>query len=76
MACASTYFTVKPVYNGHSQTDQKWFSGLFLLNAGRKYCRMRQEEHSAILSTPIKLLFVIEVFVMPIFSGRFTQVLP
>ena len=32
------------------------------LNAGQKYCRMLQGEHSAILSTFIKLLFVIKVF--------------
>ena len=43
------------------------------LNAGQKYCRMLQREHSAILLTLIKLPL------RPLFclflSGRFTQVL-
>ena len=34
-----------------------------------------EEEHSAILSTFIKLPFVIKTFVLSIFSDRFTQVL-
>ena len=38
------------------------------LNAGQKYCRMLQREHSAILSTFIKLLFVIKSFVLSIFG--------
>ena len=46
-----------------------------LLNAGQKYCKMLQGEHSAILLTLIKLLFVIKIFVLSILSGRFTQVL-
>ena len=49
--------------------DQLW------LNAGQKYCRMLQGEHSAILSTFIKLPLVIKVFVLSILSGCFTQVL-
>ena len=32
-------------------------------------------EHSAILSTFIKLPFVLKIFVLSILSGRFTQVL-
>ena len=43
------------------------------LNAGQKYYR---REHSVILSTCIKLPLVIKIFVLSIFSGRFTQVLP
>ena len=38
------------------------------LNAGQKYCRMLQGEHSAILLTCIKLLFVIQIFVLSIFE--------
>ena len=49
--------------------DQLW------LNAGEKYCRMLQGEHSAILSTFIRLPFVINIFVMSFLNGRFTQVL-
>ena len=45
------------------------------LNAGHKYCRMLQGEHSAILSTFINLPFVIKILVLSILSGRFTQVL-
>ena len=36
------------------------------LNAGQKYCRMLQGEHSAILSTFIKLPFVIKICVLSI----------
>ena len=39
------------------------------LNAGQKYCRMLQGEHSAILSTFIKLPFSIKTFVLSILSG-------
>ena len=47
------------------------------LNAGQKYCRMLQWDHSAILSTFIKLhaLFVIKIFDLSFLSGRFSQVL-
>ena len=37
-------------------------------NAGQKYCRMLQGEHSAILSTFIKLPFVIKTFGLSIFE--------
>ena len=43
----------------------------FSLNAGQKYCRMLQREHSAILSTFIKLPFVIKIFVLSIFECPF-----
>ena len=38
------------------------------LNAGQKYCRMFQGEHSAILLTLIKLPFVFKTFVLSIFE--------
>ena len=38
------------------------------LNTGQKYCRMLQGEHSAILSTFIKLPFPIKTFVLSIFK--------
>ena len=41
------------------------------LNVGRKYCRMLSEEHLAILSTFIKLPFVIKIFVLSIFELPF-----
>ena len=42
------------------------FQDRLLLNAGQKYCRMLQGDHSAILSTFIKLLLVIKIFVLSI----------
>ena len=53
---------------------KNWFSKFqykLLLNAGQKYCRMLQREHSAILSTFIKLPVVIKIFVVSIFEGLF-----
>ena len=47
------------------------FQDQLLLNVGRKYCRMLKEEHSAILSTLIKLPFVIKIFVLSIFEWLF-----
>ena len=44
------------------------FQDQLSLNAGRKYCRMLQGEHSAILLTFIKLPFVIKIFVLSIFE--------
>ena len=41
------------------------------LNAGQKDCRMLQGEHSAILSTFIKLPSVIKIFVLSIFEWSF-----
>ena len=51
------------------------FQDQLSLNAGQKNCRMLQRENSAILSTFIKLPFVIKIFVCLFLSGRFTQVL-
>ena len=44
------------------------FQNWLLLNAGQKYYRMLQEEHSAILLTFIKLPFVFKTFVLSIFE--------
>ena len=51
------------------------FKDQLLLNTGQKYCRMLQGEHSAILSTFIKLPCVIKIVFCQFLSGRFTQVL-
>ena len=48
-----------------TETD---FQDRLSLNAGQKYCRRLQVEHSAILSTVIKLPFVIKIFVLSIFE--------
>ena len=53
----------------HSKRTPKiGFQGQLLFNAGQKYCRMLQGEHSAILLTFIKLPFVIKIFVLSIFE--------
>ena len=41
------------------------------LNAGQKYCRMLQGEHSAILLTCIRPPFVIKIFALYIFEWPF-----
>ena len=56
----------------YSKTYLKWplkKEDQLSLNAGQKYCRMLQGEHSAILSTFIKLPFVIKIFVLSFLSG-------
>ena len=64
----------------YSKTCVKWpltkrpklgFQDQLSLNAGQKYCRMLQGEHSAILWTFIKLPFVIKIFVLSIFEWLF-----
>ena len=52
------------------------FQDELLLNAGQKYCRILQGEHPAILSTFIKLPFVVKPLFCLFLSGSFTQVLP
>ena len=47
------------------------FQDQLSLYAGKKYCRMLQGEHSAILFTCIKLPFVIKIFVLSIFEWPF-----
>ena len=44
------------------------FQDQLSLNVGQKYCRMLQGEHSAILSTFIKLPFDFKTFVLFIFE--------
>ena len=58
-----------------SERQKIGFQDQLSLNAGQKNCRMLQGEHSAILLTFIKLPFAINIFVLFIFSGRFTQIL-
>ena len=59
---------VKPPF---SKRPQFGFQDQLLLNAGQKYCRMLQGEHSEILSTFIKLPFVIKIFILSIFEWPF-----
>ena len=61
--------TVKPVLSGHSKRRPKiGFQDRLSLNAGQKYCGMLQGEHSANLSTCIKLPFIFKTFVLSIFE--------
>ena len=57
------------------KTPKIGFQDLLSLNAGQKYCRMLQGDHSAIISTFIKLPFIIKIFFPLILSGRLRQVL-
>ena len=54
-----------------SKRSKIGFQDQLSLNAGQKYCRMLQREHSAILPTFIKLPFVIKIFVLFIFERPF-----
>ena len=59
------YYMVKPVESGHPKEDRKL---VFHTN----YHLMLKGEHSTILSTFIKLPFVIKTFVCLFMSGCFT----
>ena len=67
--------TVEPVLSFHSNRRLKLvFQDRLALNAGQKYCRMLQREHSAILSTFIKVRFVLKiVFLCLLLSGCLRQ---
>ena len=68
--------TVKPALSDHSKRRPKLgFQDRLSLNAGQKYCRMLQRDHSAILSTFIKLPFVIKIVFCLVLIGRLRQVL-
>ena len=56
---------------GHKESNQSINQDQLSLNSGQKYCRMLPLEHSAILSTFIKLPFVIKIFVLSIFEWPF-----
>ena len=68
----------------YSKTCLKWpfkmktkigFQDRLSLNVGQKYCRMLQKEHSAILSTFIKLPSAIKNLFCLFLRGHFGQVL-
>ena len=54
-----------------SKRQKIGFQDQISLNAGQKYCRMLHRKHSAILSTFIKLKFVIKPFLLFIFEWPF-----
>ena len=62
--------TIKPVLNGHSQKDGKLvFKTNYRLMKVKSIAKCL--EHSKILSTFIKLPFVMKIFVLSIFEGPF-----
>ena len=73
--CLPYEYSITCVKRPLSKRPQIGFQDQLSLNAGQKYCRMLPLEHSAILSTFIKLPFVIKIFVLSILRSRFTQVL-
>ena len=50
---------------------KNWFQDQLSLNAGQKYCRVLQREHSAILLTFIYLPYVIKILILSIFEWLF-----
>ena len=55
VAPLSVEVTVKPVLSGRSKKTKNGVQDRLSLNADQQYCRMLQGEHSAIISTFIKL---------------------
>ena len=64
-------FSKTCVKRSPSKRPKIGFQDQFSLNAGQKYCRMLQGEHSAILSTFINQAFVMKIFVLSIFERPF-----
>ena len=70
-----TLISVKPVLSRHPKRRPKsGFQDGLLLNAGHRYCRMLQGEHSVVLLTIIKLALVIKILVLIFLSERLRQV--
>ena len=74
-AIKEMFLLINPVINSKTCLKQPLrkntkigFQYRLLLNSGQKYCRMLHGEHSAILSTFIKLPFSIKIFVLSIFK--------
>ena len=65
---ASNAYSITCLKRPLSKRPKIGFQDLLTLNAGQKFCRMLQGEHSAILLTFIKLPFVIKIFVFSIFE--------
>ena len=67
----SSLYSKTCVKSPFSKRPKIGFQDQLSLNAGQKYCRMLQEEHSAILLTSIKLTFIIKIFVLSFFEWPF-----
>ena len=59
------------MYRKTHRKTKNVFQDYLSFNAGQKYCRMLQGEHSAILLTFIKLPFVRKIIVLSIFQWPF-----
>ena len=70
-ACPCLWYSKTCVKGPLSKRPQIGLKDQLSLNAGQKYCRMLQGEHSAILSSCIKLPSVIKIFVLSIFEWLF-----
>ena len=68
VSCLSSLYSKTCLKRPLNKKTKHGFQGRLSLNAGQKYCRMLPLEHSAIISTFIKLLFVIHIFVFSIFE--------
>ena len=64
--CAQS--TVKLVLSGHSKKTKNWLSRLIIAKCRSKVLQNAPKEHSAILSTFIKLPFAVKTFVLSIFE--------
>ena len=66
-ACQQGWYSKTCLKRSLKRKTKIGFQDQLSLNAGQKYCRMLQGEHCAILSTFIKLPFVIKTFVLSVF---------
>ena len=71
MASCKCNYSKSNVKRSLSKRPKICFQDQLSLNAGQKYCRMLQLEHSAILSTFIRLPYVIKIFVLSILEWPF-----
>ena len=65
------YYSKTCVKRSLSKRQKISFQDQLLLNAGQKYCRMLQGEHSAILSTSLSYHLSLRRFVLSIFEWPF-----
>ena len=68
IGCSTLKYSKTCLKRPLSKDQKSVFQEQLSLNASQKYCRMLRWEHSAILSTFIKLPFVIKACVLSIFE--------
>ena len=72
--CILLSTTVKPVVSGHSKDQKLFFKTNSRLMQVKSIAECSKGEHSAILSTVIKLPFVIKIFFCQFLSDRLRRV--